>query len=110
MIEEKKEKLRRKPALMTRISDMGQGRVSVVGTIVRKEEGELTLDDGSAQATVLFLGDIPYTAGNVVRVIGRAYLSTIEAEIISDMSELDLRSYTRILEFKKKLGERGLSP
>lgn len=106
MIEEKKEKLRRKPARLARIADMGQGRVSVIGTIVRKESGEFTLDDGSGQATVVLMEDIPYTAGNVVRVIGRAYLTTIEAEIVQDMTDLDLRYYTRMLEFKKKISEK----
>lgn len=101
------EKLRRKPARLCRIADMGQGRISVVGTIVKKDNNEMILDDGSGQATVLLSETIPFTAGNIVRVIGRAYLTTIEAEIVQDMVDLDIKYYTKMLEFRKKIENKG---
>ena len=104
------ERLRRKPARIARIADMGQGRVAVVGTIVNKDADRLILDDGSGQATVLLMQSIPFTAGNIVRIIGRAYLHTIEAEEVTDMSDLDVKHYTKMLELKKKAEEKLSAP
>jgi len=98
--------MRRAPAKVVWIKDISSSaRVSVVGAIIRKDDLEMTLDDGTGQVTVLLSEEIPYKVTDKVRVIGRVYGNTIEAEVIQDMNNLNMDLYKRSVDIIRKYQE-----
>ncbi|MFQ6089482.1 MAG: hypothetical protein ACE5K0_11365, partial [Candidatus Methanofastidiosia archaeon] len=96
--------MRRSPAIMKRIEDLkDERRVSIVGTVVRVDELEFLLDDGTGQITVLVNSKLDFGEGSLIRVIGRVFGDSIEAEIIQDMRDLNLKLYLKTYELKKRV-------
>lgn len=97
--------MRKAAAVERDISDIDDDdiRVSVVGTVIRKDpiQYSMTIDDGTASITVF--GDTLYEVQSTVRVIGRPQMRgepIIDAEIIQDFSGFDLELYQRIKEME----------
>ncbi|MBU7043253.1 MAG: replication protein RepA [Theionarchaea archaeon] len=97
--------MRKAAAVERDISDIDDDdiRVSVVGTVIRKDpiQYSMTIDDGTASITVF--GDTLYEVQSTVRVIGRPQMRgepIIDAEIIQDCSGFDLELYQRIKEME----------
>ncbi len=82
-------------------------RVSIIGTIVDKKDKMLILDDGSDSINVFFDSSIPDF--KLVRIIGELVSLgdkfEINAEIIQDMSDLDLKLYKNVHELEKEISE-----
>jgi len=98
--------MRRAPAKVVWIKDISSSaRVSVVGAIIRKDEMEMSIDDGTGQVTVLLNEEVPYKVTDKVRVIGRVYGNTIEAEVIQDMGDLNTDLYKKSVDIIKKYHE-----
>jgi len=99
--------MRRIPAAIKRIEDISDElRVSVVGTVVKKTNGEFILDDGTGQLTVICDPGIQVKETDIVRVIGKKYAEILEAEIVQDMGELNMQLYLKMYELKKKIYEK----
>ena len=97
--------MRKAAAIERDISDIDPQdiRVSVVGTVIRRDpiQYSMTIDDGTASITVF--ADTLYDVQSMVRVIGRPQMRgepIIDAEIIQDFSGFDLELYQRIKEMK----------
>lgn len=72
-------------------------RVAVIGAVIHKDDDRITIDDGTGPVDVMLSQDVPYEVKDVVRVIGRAYGSTIEAEIVQDANGTNTDLYKRAL-------------
>jgi len=105
-------------AIGRKISEIkiGDSRIGVVGLVVDRKEGELTLDDGSGQITVFF--DDPALAagvgaGSKIRVFGTPLnvggKHELQAEIIQKVDKLDLELYEEvrreIKKFEREVGQ-----
>jgi len=97
--------MRKAPAIERDISDIDPQdiRVSVVGTVIRKDpiQYSMTIDDGTASITVF--ADTLYDVQSTVRIIGRPQMRgepIIDAEIIQDFSGFNLELYQRIKEME----------
>ncbi|MBU7033273.1 MAG: replication protein RepA [Theionarchaea archaeon] len=97
--------MRKAAAIERDISDIDPQdiRVSVVGTVIRRDpiQYSMTIDDGTASITVF--ADTLYDVQSMVRVIGRPQMRgepIIDAEIIQDFSGFDLELYQRIKEME----------
>lgn len=71
-------------------------RVSIIGTVVDREETILIVDDGTGKIEVEF--DLSenlenFEEGDKVRVIGRPNEEILNGEVIQDFSDLDLELY-----------------
>ena len=96
--------IRRFPAAVKRISDISdEPRVSVVGTVVRCGQAEFILDDGTGQLTVITSEDVHVKERDIVRVIGKVYGKTMEAEIVQEMDDLNMQLYVKMYELRKKV-------
>jgi len=95
--------MRRTPAKVVWIKDISKSaRVSVVGTVIRKDDEEMTIDDGTGQVNVMLNDDVSFKIKDTIRVIGRVYGNTIEAEIIQDMNELNTDLYKKSVDIIQK--------
>jgi hypothetical protein len=97
--------MRKAAAVERDISDIDPQdiRVSVVGTVIRKDpiQYSMTIDDGTASITVF--ADTLYDVQSTVRIIGRPQMRgepIIDAEIIQDFSGFNLELYQRIKEME----------
>ncbi len=78
--------------------------VRVLGVVVGRDEDNFSimLDDGTGRAVVQFIDPDQFQkaeAGKRVRIIGRAMIQDdvfIEAELIQDMSRLDMGFYEQV--------------
>ena len=96
--------IRRIPAAIKRIEDISDElRISVVGTVVKCGESEFILDDGTGQLTVICTEDISVKEKDIIRVIGKVYGQTVEAEIVQSMGSLNMQLYLKMYELKKKI-------
>lgn len=96
--------IRRIPAAIKRIEDISDElRVSVVGTVVKCGEFEFMLDDGTGQLTVVAAEDVNVTEKDIVRVIGKVYGHTLEAEIVQKLDDLNMHLYIKMYELRKKV-------
>lgn len=96
--------IRRNPAVIKRIRDItNEPRVSIVGTVVKRGEGEFILDDGTGQLTVITPEDVSVQEKGIVRVIGKLYGQTLEAEIVLPMDDLNMHLYLKMYELRKKV-------
>jgi hypothetical protein len=99
--------MRRIPAAIKRIEDISEElRVSVVGCVVKKTEDQFILDDGTGQLTVMYEPGLTVKETEIVRVIGKLYGDTLEAEIIQDMKDLNMQLYVKMYELRKKISEK----
>lgn len=96
--------VRRIPAAIKRIEDISdQLRVSVVGTVIKCGESEFILDDGTGQLNVITAEQVPVSEKDIVRVIGKVYGETLEAEIVQNMNNLNMHLYLKMYELIKKV-------
>ncbi len=96
--------IRRVPAAVKRITDISDElRISVVGTVVKCGESEFILDDGTGQLTVITSEDTHVEEKDIVRVIGKIYGQTLEAEIVQNMNDLTMQLYVKMYELRKKI-------
>jgi hypothetical protein len=87
-----------------KISEIQQGRVRLMGTIVERmpAEGVITLDDGTGQVKVFFdelellekIGE--YNNGDRVFICGWAMDQGISGDIIKSAKDLDLGLYEKV--------------
>ena len=96
--------MRRVPASVKRIADISDElRISVVGTVVKCGESEFILDDGTGQLTVITSEDVHVEEKDIVRVIGKIYGQTLEAEIVQNMNDLTMQLYIKMYELRKRI-------
>jgi uncharacterized protein YdeI (BOF family) len=96
--------IRRIPAVIRRIEDISdEPRISVVGTVIKSGEAEFILDDGTGQLTVITTEDVEVAEKDIVRVIGKVYGKTLEAEIVRTMDDLNMQLYIKMYELRKKI-------
>jgi uncharacterized protein YdeI (BOF family) len=96
--------MRRIPAAIKRIEDVSEeSRISVVGTVVKCGQGEFILDDGTGQLTVVCTEDVNVREKDIVRVIGKLYGQTLEAEIVQEMNNLNMQLYIKMYDLRKKV-------
>lgn len=96
--------IRRIPAVIKRIEDISDElRVSVVGTVIKCGESEFLLDDGTGQLTVITAEQVTVREKDIVRVIGKVYGETLEAEIVQNMNDLNMHLYIKMYELTKKV-------
>jgi uncharacterized protein YdeI (BOF family) len=99
--------MRRVPSAIKRIEDISDElRVSVVGTVVKTSENQFILDDGTGHLTVMCEPSLTVKELDMVRVIGKIYGDTLEAEIIQDMKDLNMQLYVKMYELRKKISEK----
>lgn len=97
---------RRMPSLERRVSELQSGdmRVSLIGTVIDKQETRIVLDDGSGKVNVNFESPPEVKPNQFVRVFGRAIQAgnglEIEGEIIQDMERLDKDLYKKVNSLK----------
>src|SRR3989338_4156259 len=92
---------KRAPAVSKSIADINPEkyiRVRILGRVIDKGEGMMVVDDGSSKAEIVTDSD-KADAGDTVRVIARVLpLESgyeLRAEIIQDMSKLDMELYRK---------------
>jgi uncharacterized protein YdeI (BOF family) len=96
--------IRRFPAAIKRIEDIAdEPRISVVGTVIQCREGEFILDDGTGQLTIIISEDVTVKEKDIVRVIGKVYGQTVEAEFVHTMNDLNMQLYLKMYELRKKV-------
>ncbi|MFQ5887707.1 MAG: hypothetical protein ACE5HY_03325 [Candidatus Hydrothermarchaeales archaeon] len=86
-------------------------RVRVLGVVVGRDEDNysIMLDDGTGRAVVQFIDPDQFQkaeAGKRVRIIGRAMVQegvVMEAELIQDMSKLDMGLYEQVRYITEKI-------
>jgi len=97
---------RRIPSVERRISEImaEDMRVSLIGTVIDKQEDSIILDDGTGKIAIGFDSPIDAEPDQIVRVFGRVMPIEegfeLQGEIVQDMGRIDM-------ELLKKL--RGLS-
>lgn len=100
---------RRLPAVERSVSGIKPEdmRVSLLGTVVDKQDNSIVLDDGTGKVNVNFEGDVNVGASQLVRVMGRVIPIEngfeIQGEVAQDMSGLDLGLHKRVKEIWDKL-------
>jgi uncharacterized protein YdeI (BOF family) len=86
---------RRIPSVERRISDImaEDMRVSLIGTVIDKQEESIILDDGTGKITVGFDSAVGVETDQIVRVFGRVMPIEsgfeLQGEIVQDMKGLD---------------------
>lgn len=95
--------MRRAPAVEKDICDIDEDdiRVSVVGTVIKKDpiQYSMIIDDGTGSVTVL--ANSLFDIQSIVRVIGRPQMRgepIIDAEIVQDFSDFDLELFKKVKE------------
>lgn len=106
--------MKRAPAVERSIKDIRPDdfRVRIIGVVVGKDatNNSLLLDDGTGRVVATFpdssrLGDVQ--EGKRIRVMGKVKpgsIPVIEAEVIQDMSKLDMVLYEQVKSVSEKLG------
>ncbi len=61
------------------------------------------LDDGTGQLTVVCSEDLDVQEKDIVRVIGKLYGTTLEAEVVQEMNDLNMHLYIEMYELRKKI-------
>ena len=95
------EEIRRFPALQKQISKINETdiRVSVLGTIIDKQDDFIMVDDGTGRMRISFQ-TIKFDLNQIVRVFGRVIPTPngceLQGEVIQDMSKLDLNLFKKI--------------
>lgn len=99
---------RRLPAVSRQVAEIRPEdiRVSILGTVIDKQEGTLVIDDGTGRVHVTV--EEPITeAGRLVRVFGRVIPlengAELHGELIQDMTGLDMELYKQVEELWKRL-------
>jgi len=93
---------RRFPAIERKIAEIKPNdvRISILGTLIDKDENLIVIDDGSGKIKVVFDKPIDFTINQRVRVFGRVIPLEdgfeIQGEIIQDMSKLDINLYNEV--------------
>lgn len=96
--------IRRFPAVIRRIEDISdEPRVSVVGLVIKVGGAEFIIDDGTGQLTVITTEDVAVKEKDVVRVIGKVFGSTLEAEVVRPMDNLNMKLYLKMYDLRKKV-------
>ncbi len=97
--------MRKAPAVEKDICDIDDDdvRVSVVGTVIRKDpiQYSMIIDDGTGSVTIL--ADKLYEVQTIIRVIGRPQKRgepVVEADIVQDFTGFDLELYKRVKEME----------
>lgn len=90
------------PKEISKISPENDIRVRVVGTILSKEEENITLDDGTSNVEVFFEEDVldNLSEGDKIRVFGRVLPTPdgfeLQGEIVQDFEEVDSELYDKV--------------
>lgn len=114
MEEEQKERFKRRVALERKISEVRINedvRVKIVGRIISKDDKitMFVLDDGESKANIIVPDQKMFESiqlGKIIRVIGIVLPAIgennfeIRAEIIQDMSRLDLELYNQYMKLR----------
>jgi hypothetical protein len=108
MADEKKEIIRRAPAIPMKIEqlrDNKESRISIVGTVVSKnpEIASFILDDGESKVLVITNSNQDFEKvkeGQFIRVLGKVWgeadEAEVQAEIVQDFNGIDKDLYTKI--------------
>ncbi len=106
------ESTKRLPAFERTISEICEKdfRVKVLGTVVGRDEvnSSLIMDDGTGRISVFFANPDQFAnaeEGKLIRVIGRVRKEEeleLDAELIQDMSKLDLELYEQVKDILKQ--------
>lgn len=94
--------MRRLPSVEKRISELKNGdmRVSLIGTVIDKQENRIVLDDGTGKVNINFEVAPDVEMNQFVRVFGRVIQAgddiEIDGEIIQDMEKLDKDLYKKV--------------
>jgi hypothetical protein len=94
--------MRRMPSVEKRVSELKNGdmRVSLIGTVIDKQENRIVLDDGTGKVNINFEVAPPVSINQFVRVFGRVIQAgddiEIDGEIIQDMEKLDKDLYKKV--------------
>ena len=86
---------RRIPSVERRISEImaEDMRVSVIGTVIDKQDESIMLDDGTGKISIGFDSSVDVETDQLVRVFGRVIPIEqgfeLQGEIIQDMSSVD---------------------
>ena len=100
-------KYRRRPAKPRKISEISESdiRVRVIGKVIDRKESGIVLDDGTASAEIVIEPETASNAGEIelhdvlsviCRVIPLDGRNELRAEIIQDMSNLDMELYRKV--------------
>jgi hypothetical protein len=93
---------RRLPSVMKDIGEIGQGdlRVSVIGTVIDKQEEGLVLDDGTGKMLIRFDSPFETELNRMVRVLGKVVPLEdgveLHGEFLQDMDGLDMELLKRL--------------
>jgi hypothetical protein len=93
---------RRLPSVMKDIGEIGQGdlRVSVIGTVIDKQEEGLVLDDGTGKMLIRFDSPFETELNRMVRVLGKVIPLEdgveLHGEFLQDMDGLDMELLKRL--------------
>jgi hypothetical protein len=93
---------RRLPSVMKDIGEIGQGdlRVSVIGTVIDKQEEGLVLDDGTGKMLIRFDSPFETELNKMVRVLGKVVPLEdgveLHGEFLQDMDGLDMELLKRL--------------
>ncbi|KYK34804.1 MAG: replication protein RepA [Theionarchaea archaeon] len=97
--------MRRAPAVERDICDIDEHdiRVSVVGTVIKKDpiQYSMIIDDGTGSVTVF--ADKLFDVQSIIRVIGRPQIRgepILDAEIVQDFTDFDLEFFKKVQEME----------
>jgi uncharacterized protein YdeI (BOF family) len=95
---------RRIPSVARRISEImaEDMRVSLIGTVIDKQEDSIILDDGTGKITIGFDNPVEIETDQMVRVFGRVIPLEqgfeLQGEILQDMNRIDIELLKRMRE------------
>jgi hypothetical protein len=107
MAEDKKEIIRRAPAVPMKIAQLRENkesRVSIVGTVVSKNQeiASFILDDGESKVLILTNSNQDFEKvkeGQFVRVLGKVWgeadEAEVQAELVQDFDKIDKDLYVK---------------
>ena len=87
---------KRMPSVYRKVSGIGQDdvRVSIIGTVIDKQENRLVVDDGSGKVNVSFEEPVKPESGSLVRVMGRVIPMEggveIQGDVCQEMEGMDM--------------------
>ena len=94
--------MRRMPSVERRVSELKSSdmRVSLIGTVIDKQENRIVLDDGTGKVNINFEVAPSVSINQFVRVFGRVVQAgddiEMDGEIIQDMEKLDKDLYKKV--------------
>ena len=95
---------RRIPSVERRISEImaEDMRVSLIGTVIDKQEESIILDDGTGKITIGFDNPVDIETDQIVRVFGRVipleHGFELQGEIVQGMQGIDMELLKRLRE------------